>query len=235
MRKRVLRKRPATTVTALARQVKQLQKRTKLVTQDMTYRVADTYITEVVNPYIMRNLSNFSTWSTLFPSQGIDTGKNEMYWKTIHLDNLVTLDTGGTYLEKSTINFTYMVISRKDEAGTSTLVGSSNTTELVNNVDYVSYGGKAFMNMRKFNVHYVKRFTLTSMDTDIIQVDQGQIRFSHKIRVGKKVVAGDGAWQDMTNSPDPSDTYYAVLFNDNIITDNQYPGWQMHALMNVNQ
>lgn len=221
------RKRAGTTVATLARQVKLLQKKTALVTQDETFRINEAI--DVVSPYVVRNITNYTGWASLFPS-GFTTEKNEAYIKNFYIDNLITLDNINN--EEGTINFTYMVISRKDEAGTAT--DTVNSLLLTNNVDHSIVAGKAYMNLRKFKVHYVKRFTLTQMDTEATDAGLAQIRFSHKIRVGKKVVNPDGWWKSLENSPDPSDSYYVVLFNDNSAADLESPRWDFQCIANVN-
>lgn len=236
MKKRTFRKRPVrksktTTLATLQKQVRLLQKKTKLVTQDVSYRVNEAI--DVVSPYVVRNLTNYSSWAELFPSGLSTVEKNEAYIKHIHIDNLITLDNVNN--EEGTINFTYMVISRKDEAGTAT--DTVNSLSLTNNIDYSLVAGKSYMNLRKWKVHYVKRFTLTQMDADSsTQVDasQCQRRFAHKIKIGKKVVNPDGFWKSLENSPDPSDTYYAILFNDNSAADLESPRWDFNSIASVN-
>lgn len=223
---------PKNSLAALAKQVRTLQKKTALVTENDTFYVPDEL--DVVSPYVCANLCNYSNWTKMWPSAGsaIQSTRSQMFHKSFAIDNLVTLDNINN--EEGTIGFTYFIISRRDEAGTATDLVNSLT--LTNNVDYRSLNGMAFMNLKKFKVHYCKRFTLTQMDIagDGQESSNAQRRFTAKIKVGKKVRAPDGHWSSLTNSPDPSDTYYAVLFNDNSTADLENPRWTFNCLHQIN-
>lgn len=226
--KRVLKK---STVSRLARDIAVLKKKTATVTsrdQYWTYEGID-----VASPYVVKNLCNYSSWSKLWPSTGTDiaTVRNEMYHRYIMLDNNVTLDNANN--EEGEIQFTYMIISRKDAAGSATDTG--NSLSLTDGVDYALAQGKAYMNLKKWKVHFVKRFTLTGGDGSDLQPGASLRRFSCRIKVGAKIVNPDGSWTSLSNSPDPSDTYYAVLFNDNSSADLENPRWTAGVYHSVDQ
>lgn len=226
-------RRSAYSMKSLARQVQLLQKKTKLVTENDTY--VDNLGTDVVSPYVVHNLCNYSAWFKAWPSTStaISAVRNTMYHKSITLDNLVTLDNINN--EEGTVNFTYFVISRRDEAGTATDMAAAPLT-LTANVDYVNPGsyGFVYMNLKKWRVHAVRRFTLTQMDAPDTDAGNAQRRFSLKIKVGKKISNPDASWKVLENSPDSSDTYYAVLFNDNSTADLENPRWSLSAIHSIN-
>lgn len=222
---------PQKAIMSLARQVKSLQKKTKVITENDTYYVSTA--TDVAAPFAAWNLSNYTTWVKAWATATNTAGnlRSAMYHKSFYIDNLVTLDNINN--EEGTVNFTYMIISRRDVAGTATDTYAS--LSLTANDDYLtgSTNGFVYMNLKKWKVHAVRRFTLTQMDIDGADSSVCQKRFNIKVKVGKKIEAGDANWKTLENSPDPSDTYYAVLFNDNLSTDLESPRWSFTCMHNV--
>lgn len=228
-KKRLTRRKGTTSLQSLAKQVKTLQKKTKLITERDQYVTVDAM--DTVSPYVVRNLCNYNAWTKLWTSTGtgIQGIRSSMYHRYLTIDNLVTLDN--TNNEEGTINFTYFIVSRRDTAGTATDTGTA--LSLTADVDYSNYNGRTFMNLKKYKVHFCKRFTLTGGDGADMQADNCQRRFTAHVKVGKKIVNPDGHWQTLSNSPDPSDTYYALLFNDNFIGDLEEPRWSFSCLHSI--
>lgn len=224
---------PAKAILSLKRQVNQLQKKTAIVMEKDVYQIAEAI--DCGQPYVLRNLCNYSDWQRMWPSTSSAASaiRSKMYHRYISLDNLVTLDN--TNNEEGTVNFTYMIVSRKDAAGSAT--DSTNALTLTSGVDYIVGGGDAagiaYMNLKKWKVHYVKRFTLTGGDLTDLQADQMQKRFKAYIKVKATVENPDGSWNTLTNSPDPSDTYYAILFNNNGTGDLESPRWSFNAIHGI--
>lgn len=187
------------TISTLSKQVRALQKKTALVTEKIQYRVAASDVT-VSSPFVARNLSNYSTWSALFPSTLAGNERSSMVHRYLKIDNLVTHD--GLNNEEETINYTYMIISRRDTSGTA--VDISGNLVLVENTDYSSQSGIAYLNLKKWRVRYSKRFTLTQMNIDsALGQDSAHAfkRFQATVKLGFKVTNPDGFWLTMTNSP----------------------------------
>lgn len=224
---------PKKAIMSLSKQVKSLKKQISPSMENETYW--NSHVTDVAEPYVAYNLCNYSSWTRAWPTTlaGVDRSRGQMYHKFFSLDNLVTLDNINN--EEGTINFTYFVMSRRDEASTATDTGA--TLSLSAGVDYVQGpgNGMVYLNLRKWKVHYCKRFTLTQMDIDGADASSCQKRFYTKIRVGKMIKAPDSSWKSLDNSPDPSDTYYAVLFNDNSTVDLENPLWKMTVVHSVTE
>lgn len=221
----------AATVDSLAREVRLLKKKTRLVTQREQYRSSDA--TDVIAPYAALHLTDYTAWARLWPTttQVPATVKSQMFHRYTIIDNLITLDNINN--EEGLINFTYFVFSTRDAAGT--LPTSLGVPSLTNNVDYSLVQGQAYLNLSKYKIHYMKRFTLTGGDGADMQADRSQIRFTARIKPMCKVVAVDQSWNALSGSPDPSDNLYHVLFNDNSSTDLENPRWQWTALHSVDQ
>lgn len=219
-------KKKTLTVSTLARQVRALQKKTAQVTERDTYQLNEAI--DVGSTYVVRNLCNYDAWNKLWPSTtgSISDVRSSMYHRYFTLDNIISLDN--TNNEEGEVNFTYFIVSRKDESGSAS--DTTNNLGLGSSVDYTGTAGLVYMNPKKWKIHYVKRFTLTGGDGADMQADRAMIRFRSYIKVGKKVTNPDGSWKALTNSPDPSDTYYAILFNDNSTADLENPRWKFNAI-----
>lgn len=224
---------PSKAIMSLTRQVKSLQKKTAVVMEKDVYQIAEAI--DCGQPYVVRNLCNYVDWQKMWASTSSSASaiRSRMIHRYFTLDNLVTLDN--TNNEEGTVNFTYFIVSRKDSAGSAT--DSTNALTLTSGVDYIVGGGDAagiaYMNLKKWKVHYVKRFTLTGGDLTDIQADQMQKRFRCYVKVNKTVENPDGSWNTLTNSPDPSDTYYAILFNNNGTVDLENPRWSFNAIHGI--
>lgn len=222
-------RRPKTTLRSLQKQVKTLQKKTKTITERDQYAIVEGI--DVVGNYVARNLCNYSGWDKVWTSTGtaVDNVRSSMYHRRILIDNNVTLDNINN--EEGEIRFTYFIVSRRDTASTAT--DTVNSLSLTDAVDYAFVNGMAMMNLKKWKVHYVKRFTLTGGDGADMQADQCKIRFQCYIKPNVRVTNPDGNWKALTNSPDPSDTFYALLFSDNSSVDLENPRWTMSVLHSI--
>lgn len=227
-KKRTFRKR--STIASLQKAVRTLQKKTQQVTENDIFEITEAI--DNVSPYSARNLCNYSGWNKLWPSTAtaLEAVRSKMYHKSFTIDNMITLDNVNN--EEGLINFTYFIVSRKDTAGTAT--DTVNALSLTSGVDYNTVDGKAFLNLKKWKIHFMRRFSLTGGDGADMQADLSQKRIVAKIRVGKKVENPDGGWRTMTNSPDPSDTYYALLFSNNSSADLENPRWTFNCIHSVN-
>lgn len=227
-----------TTLAKIAKQVRLLTRRDKIQTIKVSYRTNDSISTESMNPYIGKLLTNYSGWTTLWPSTS--TAASNLYdkarIKSIHMDNLVTLDNG-VNTERSSISFTYIVFRPRECAGpiptTTTALGTTLVPTLTPDVDYTVYYGKAFMNLHKYKVLYIKRFTLTQAENANGDAARIQVRFKHKIKLNTVARSFDDNWKDMTEDLNETNNVYAVLFSDNSIVDGQVPRWEYSMLASV--
>lgn len=224
-------RKPATTLATLKKDIAVLKKKTALVMTREQFRTSDE--TDVIAPYASLILTNYSSWARLWPSTSTvpATVKPDMFHRYTIIDNHVTHDAINN--EEQEVVYTYFIFKCRDAGGV--LPTSLGVPSLTNNVDYSLVQGQAYLNLNKYKILYMKRFTLTGGDGADMQADRSSIRFSAKIKVMNKVSNTDGSWNQLTESPDPSDNIYHVLFNDNSSTDLENPRWRWSALHSVDQ
>lgn len=224
-----------TTLAKLAKQVRTLTSRDRVQTVKVAYRNHDVVNgLGVASPYIGRLLTNYSQWATLWPTtnSAISQVRDKARIKSIMIDNLVTLDNS-IYTERSTIDFTYFVFRLKDASGA--MPTSSGNPTLVADVDYTTNNGKAYLNLQRFKILYVKRFTLTQAENANGDAAKIQARFTANIKLNTLAKAFDDNWKDMNEDPNESNNVYHVLFNSNSILDSQAPYWEYACIANTEQ
>lgn len=226
-KRRSYRKKSSVTMSALARQVKALKKTVTQVALDPT-QYASGGATDLTTDPAVVHLTNYSSWTTLWPSVNTSphTIKSKMIHKGFKFDMNVTLDNINN--EEGEIQFTAFIVSTKDAAGSTVI-----TTPLVNNSDYTMTGGMAFLNPKKYKIHWVRRFTLSGGDGADMQTGTIFKRLYGYIRANKKVEAFDDNWRDLTSSPDPSDNYYLIVLHNNDSADLENPRFSYHTVHTV--
>lgn len=206
-----------------------LKKRMEVATEKTQYQVTESI--DVTSPFTARNLCNYNSWVQMFPTTAHGTDKHEMYHRYLIIDNHISLENPLGPDERSNTNFTYFIISRKKAFATATDTG--NTLAMTNAIDYANNAGLTYMNLHRWNVHYVKRFSLTQAENTAGDSSVIMKRFQARVKVNRKVVNTDGPWSVLQNSGDSTDTFYAVLFNDNSTLDLESPRWTFQCLHSV--
>lgn len=191
----------------------------------------------VSGDYNQYGLTRLSDFQTIFGTDATDGQGRNCRIRTVTIDNYVSLQNVGGVLsnETATVGFTYFVVSLKPEA-TSLLGSTGLLNTLTNNTHYYSQTGRAMLNPRYFNIHAVKRFTLTNNGMALnLSTGQSQYgidkRFKVRVKVNKHVQNPAGDWKAMGFSPDVRDNYYALLFNDNSALDLESPSWQYNTVI----
>lgn len=228
---RLLKAKP-TAVTHLAKAVKSLQYavNTKKVLLNYGDKRDYTFLSGNVDQF---PLTNYTNWTSIFGVSGNDNEANKMIHKSMGIDMYFNSQS-----ETDPINFTIMIVSLKDQ-----YIGLNNTSgvlSLVETVDYHQQDALAMVNKKSFNIHYVKRFTLSNngvgLGSSTAQTQYGtDRRFYTKIRCNKSVENPRGDWKGLACSPDPSDNYYLLVFNDNSIADATYPRLRYNVVHTVEQ
>lgn len=226
-KRRTYRKKAQPSISSLARQVKALKKTVHQVALEPT-QYALGGATDLVDDPAVIHLSQYSTWTTLWPSTNTaaHTIKSKMIHKGFKFDMQVSLDNINN--EEGEIMVTAFIASVKDAGGSTVL-----TTPLVNNSDYTMTGGMAYLNPKKFKIHWCRRFTLTGGDGADMQSDNNLKRLFGYIKVNKTVEAVDDNWRDLVGSPDPSDNYYLIVMHDNSSVDLENPRLKYHTVHTV--
>lgn len=221
-----------TAITTLAKAVKSIQLKMKQKTVMLNFGEKIDYSNLSSNVDIFP-LSKFSNWNPIFGTGANDTEANKCIHKSFGIDMRFEANS-----ETDATNFTIFIVSLKDN-----VVGFNNTSaglSLTSDLDYHQEDALAMVNKKSFNIHYVKRFTLgnngVGLGSSTAQTQYGtDRRFYTRIRCNKSITNPHGDWKSLTCSPDPSDNYYLLIFNDNGILDATYPRVRCNIVHTVEQ
>lgn len=221
-----------TAITALAKAVKSIQRKMKAKTVMLNFgqKIDNTFLSGNVDVF---PLTNYAGWTSIFGVSGNDAEANKCIHKSMGIDMYFNSNS-----ESDPINFTVMIVSLKDQ-----FVGFNNASgalSLVETVDYHQEDALAMINKKSFNIHFIKRFTLgnngVGLGSSTAQTQYGtDRRFYTKISCNKSVENPRGDWKGLSCSPDPSDNYYLLVFNDNEILDATYPRLRYNVVHTVEQ
>lgn len=212
-------------IQVLAKAVTKLQKQNRTECEYLNYGYAEADI-PMTNPFYQVSLSRPSAWSAIFGAGTNDAEANRIVHKNFRLECRISLENLLNN-EENTVNFTAFLVSLKDDA-TPIFNQSTGVLTMSNNNHYYQQNGITFLNPRVFKVHKMKRFTLTnfggSLDIAGAQSQYGaDKRFHFKIPVNKTIVNTAGDWRGLSQVPDPSKSYYLLIFNDNSLADGENP------------
>jgi len=223
-----------TAITTLAKAVKSIQLKMKRKTLTLNYgeNVSNALLSSQLDIF---PLTNYSDWNGIFGASSDDATANSMIHKGFGIDML--FDAGS---ETDQINFTVFLVSLKDDIRGGAFNRTTGALSLTDSVDYYTYQGFSMLNKKCFNIHSVKRFTLgnngVGLGSSTAQTQYGtDRRFYTKITCNKSITNPHGDWKQLNCSPDPSDNYYLLVFNDNGILDAQYPRLRMNVVHTVEQ
>lgn len=221
-----------TAITTLAKAVKSIQSKMKRKSVYLNFGE------KIDNSLLSGNLDifplcKFSNWAAIFGADANDVEANKCIHKSFGIDMRFESNS-----ETDAINFTVFIVSLKD--GMRGFDNSSAALSLSNNLDYHWQDALAMVNKKSFNIHYTKRFTLgnngVGLGSSTAQTQYGtDRRFYTRIRPNNTIENPRGDWKAMTCSPDPSDNYYLLVFNDNNILDATYPRVRANVVHTVEQ
>jgi len=224
-------KKPTTAITTLAKAVKSIQRKMKAKTIMLNYghKVDYQLLSSNVDYFL---LSNYSVWNGIFGAGANDSEANKFIHKSMGIDMYFNSQS-----ETDQINFTVMIVSLKNRKQGFNTNGSITLTE---NIDYHQQDALAMVNKNNFNIHFLKRFTLgnngVGLGSSTAQTQYGtDRRFYAKITCNKSVENSSGDWKSLACSPDPSDNYYLLVFNDNGLLDATYPRMRFNVVHTVEQ
>jgi len=223
-----------TAITTLAKAVKSIQRKMKEKTIMLNY--GQQFDNQLISgDFDQFKLSNYSAWSPIFGTAANDGTANAMVHKSFGIDMYINCNS-----ETDRTNFTIFLVSLKDSARNGIFNNTNGTLSLTNAVDYYSNSGFTLLNKKSFNIHGIKRFQLgnngVGLGSSTAQTQFGTDRRIYmKMRCNKKVEAAGTDWTTMGCSPDPSDNYYLLVFNDNGIFDATYPRVQLNVVHTVEQ
>lgn len=226
-------------VSALSSRVNRISRKVTVKDAKCYYGISGTQnLGALLSPsYNYLSLTRFSDFTSIFGTDGTDGQGQNAKINSFAIDNYISLENS-TLTETATIQFTYFIVSLKPEA-TSLLGSNGLLNTLTSNTHYYTNGGLTMLNKRYFNIHYYKKFVLTNNGQPLtVSTAQSQygsdIRFKAKIKCNKMVRNPAGDWKAMNFSPEVTDNYYALVFNDNNTGDLESPKWQYTEVIAMN-
>lgn len=223
---------PSSQIKTLAKAVRTLQNKDKQDAQylNFTQQALDQ---NVSYPVYTVNLSDFSGMVSTFGTSANDNETNSIMHQSVGMDCRVSLENVVNN-EESTIGFTAMLVSLRDDVGNvyNNLTGGLTLT-LGSTHEIIQ--GMVLLNKKIFKIHNQKRFTLTNYNQALISPSaQSQYGTDHrwywKLPVGKKITNPRGDWKQLGCALDPSKQYYLMIFNDNLTTDLESPTFSYVAV-----
>jgi len=212
--------------------VKRLQKANKSQAEYLNY-TQQVFEQNVQAPVYTVNLSDFSGMISTFGTSANDNEDNKIIHKSVGMDCRVTLENAINN-EESTIGFTAMLVSLKDDCGNiyNNLTGGLTLTL---GATHEIIQGMVLLNKKIFNIHKTKRFTLTNYNQALISpAAQTQYGTDHRwywrLPINKTIQNPRGDWKQLGCALDPSKQYYMMIWNDNSTSDLESPAFSYVAV-----
>lgn len=221
-----------TSMQTLAKAIKRLQRKVNGEHEYLTcqYGVDGA---QVIQPAYIYLLNYYQGMTPIFGVSADDLDANKIIHKSVGMDIHVTLENFVNN-EENTIGFTAFLVSLKDDIGSAFNAGTGALTLTANQTHY-SVQGMTLLNKKMFNIHKVKRFTLTNfnqnLNTAAAQSQYGaDRRFYWRLRINKTIQNPVGNWKNLSSGNDPSKTYYVLIFNNNTDADFENPQVTISAI-----
>lgn len=171
--------------------------------------------------------------------------KSRLYLDKVNLDFTIQPGT-----EWSQIDMTVFIVSLKKNSARDVLSDTSNMSSFTLERDYWDWSnslgvpsGHTLLNLRRFNVHYVKRMHTKRITTVQATTTNGttsgqneykyypdsgaesQVRKHVKLNlVGKSFYNSSGPWHQLTkDTVNPTSRLFMLIFNNNYSSDGEYP------------
>jgi len=221
-------------IYTLARRVDYLSKVQRDRTTVGRYSITTDQLT--ASDYTVNNLTDLTQWAAVFEEPPAITNRAKVKLMSFGIDNLFTC-----HQEQAPVTYTYFCVSLKPGFGAKKLVqdAGEGLGSLVPDKHYTILQGMTLLNKEFFNIHYVKRFTITA--TEYTSAETGGSnpqttfkRFYHKISFPRWLNDGNSTWDDMNENAVPlGSRLYCLAFNDNSIVDLQSNKWQQTVIATV--
>jgi len=214
-----------TSIMALARTVRGLQRAQKSQHQYLNYTQTASQ-TNIVQPYFQLNLCDYANFFPIFGADADDDNNQKVVHQSFGLDMYISLENLINN-EESTITFTMFLVSLKDNIG-SAFNSSTGALSLTSGQHYYQQNGLCMLNKKSFNIHKVVRRVLTNHDTTLAQ-PSAQTQYGTDCRLYVKhsprsmITNATGDWKVLNSALDPSKQYYWLIFNDNSSLDLESP------------
>lgn len=214
-----------TAIQKLAGAVARLQKKNRSDAEYLNFQYG-VEPTGMESPAYIYPLNFYSGMTPIFGVSADDLAANKIIHKTAGVDMRVTLENPVNN-EENTVGFTAFLVSLKDDIG-SVFNPTTGAITLTQNVTHYINQGMALLNKKMFNIHRVKRFTLTNHGENLnyssAQTQYGtDMRWYWKVAINKTIQNPQGNWKSLGSALDPSKNYYIIVFNDNSVIDLESP------------
>jgi len=212
-----------TVAKKVATLTKTVAKLTKISYDKITMQLADTNLDSVVQPYYQWHVNKLmNSWNPIFGSNTQDViNADKVYINNYKLDVRLSQET-----EADRIYYTAFLVSLKDQGGdVNTFDPATGSLTLTPGIHYqtLSTNGRVMINMKFFNIHSFKRFTMGGRPGDQSAPETRDLSFTIVPKQKLIVNPRGNVLQNAAFSfpKDPSQNYFMLLFNDDSATDFQ--------------
>jgi len=185
-------------------------------------------------------LTNYASWSPIFGTSSDDGIDPKAYHKSSSVECRLSLENG-IFTETSTIDYTIMLVSLRDE-GQNVFNVSTGALSLVSTRDYTNSNlpyAMTRVNPKMFKIHRVKRITQSNMGLGLQSATAASgtmkpiIRWTWKLNPRSEIINPIGNWTALGCNRDPSKNYFIIAFNNNSGLDAEYPRFSIACVHHV--
>lgn len=219
-----------TSIQALARSVKVLQRKTATQHQLLNYQQSASQV-NITSDYNSFNLCAYSGFTPIFGTDADDDNNYKVVHKSFGIDGYLSLENLIND-EENTITFTIFLVSLRDHIGSAFNSGTGGLS-LTAGQHYYQQNGLCMLNKKCFKIHKVMRCVLTNHNTALglpsAQTQGGtDCRFFMRWSPNTTIQNPTGDWKALNSALDPSKQYYLLIFNDNSILDAESPAFSFN-------
>lgn len=229
-KKKTMKKKPV--IKSVDKRLRRLEKKDRDQHQYLNYVQGATQ-TNITQPFTGINLCDFNSMTAMFGAGADDETDQKIIHSSFGIDGYISLENLIND-EENTIQLTMFLVSLKDQIGSAFNPATSALT-LSNTVHYYSQDGLTMLNKKVFNIHKVKRLSLTNHNKALAdpsaQTQHGtDYRFYWKWRPNQYITNPLGNWKSLGSGVDPSKTYYLLIFNNNSTLDLESPAFTYNVV-----
>lgn len=221
-----------TSVQALAKAVRRLQRHNKSQPEYLNYVQGATQA-NISSPFHVINLCDYTSMTPMFGSDANDDDQNKVIHKSFGIDGYISLENLINN-EEDSITITQFLVSLRDHIGPA-FNTSTGALSLTNQIHYYSQDGLVMLNKKCFRIHKVIRRVLsnhgTSLSNPSAQNQYGtDYRFYMKWSPNSSIQNPTGDWKALSCALDPSKQYYLLTFNNNSVADLESPAFTYNVV-----
>lgn len=216
---------------ALTKQVNKLARKVNQGFQKIYYR-RSIELFPAAN-YVWSQINFLPGLTPVFGTFQSDETSNKAYLKSMRLDINLRPNT-----EPQTVDYTFYIVSMKNNSLSSTYDRQLNTLTLTPDEDFIQNGtlttqAQVFLNPKIFNIHMCRRIRTEAFPGNQPLVQTRNHRMTFKKYFKNEVYSNpEGNWfnSEIANSK----RYFALCFNNNISLDLENPALDINCLLEFN-